>query len=197
MHSFDLEHLVGTALQLEPISMAHRDGLRTAANHECIWAYMPMKAYGNFFEEWFHNVLLEHQQGIQITYVIRNKADQSIVGGQSYYDIDCHHKRLEIGYSWLTPALWGSRFIHESLWLLFSNAFETWKFNRIQIAADPRNKRSYNILKKLGAVEEGILREHMLHHNGLVTDTVVFSILAREWPLVKGHLEQRLQLPLY
>ena len=188
------QNIEGYTLQLEPIVIQHREELRSAANHACIWDYMPMKAYGCFFDSWFQDLLIKHQTGTQLSYFIRKKADQRLVGGHSYYDIDFDHKRLEVGYSWLTPAVWGSRLIHESLWLLFHNAFETWGMNRIQLAADPRNKRSYNILKKLGAVEEGILRGHMIHHHGLITDTVVFSILGREWPQVKKDLGTRLHL---
>ncbi len=77
--------------------------------------------------------------------------------------------------------------------LLFQHAFEIWSINRIQIATDPRNVKNYNTLKKLGATKEGILRQHMIHHNGRVTDTVVFSILAEEWPEVKKRLVQRLE----
>ena len=89
--------------------------------------------------------------------------------------------------------MWGKQYNHESLLLLFQNAFETWDFNRIQIATDPRNLKNYNTLKKLGATKEGILRQHMIHHNGQITDTVLFSILAEEWPEVKKELVSRLE----
>jgi RimJ/RimL family protein N-acetyltransferase len=81
--------------------------------------------------------------------------------------------------------------MHEALYLLLKNAFEQEDFNRIQIATDPRNKRSYNLLRKLDAVKEGLLRQHMIHHNGCITDTVLFSILAHEWPTVKNKLVSR------
>lgn len=192
--SFNTQYIEGTTLQLESITIQHYEELRVSANYECIWTYMPMSAYGHFFDAWFQDTLIKHQKGIQLTYIIRKKSDQRVVGAHSYYDMDFIHKRLEVGFSWLTPAMWGSRLLHESLWLLFRNAFEVLGIHRIQLAADPRNKRSYNILKKIGAVEEGVLREHMIHHNGLVTDTVVFSILAREWPQVKKDLGRRLHL---
>ena len=88
----------------------------------------------------------------------------------------------------------GTTLNHECLYLLFQNAFEHWYFNRVQIATDPRNKRSYNTLKKLGAIEEGVLRQHMFHHNGLITDTIIFSILADEWPSVKEAISERLSV---
>lgn len=189
---FILNNLIGKNVQLEPLAVHHYESLRSAANDERIWSYMPMKAYGDFFDQWFNDSILKHESYSQITYVVRCLLDQTIVGSSAYYDIEHSHKRLEVGYSWFTPRVWGTRFNHESLWLLFGQAFEQWQFNRIQMAADPNNKRSYNTLKKLGATEEGLFRQHMIHHHGRMTDTVIFSILASEWPLVKEHLWHRL-----
>ncbi len=186
--------ILGDSIQLEAIDPSHFEGLRIAADHEDIWNYMPMKAHGKFFDEWFNECLTQHERRTQITYVIRRLSDQCIVGSRAYYDIDCQHLRLEVGNGWFTPEVWGTIFNHESLWLLFTQAFEQWQFNRVQIASDPQNKRSYNTLKKLGAKEEGFLREHMIHHNGLITNTVIFSILAREWPGIKEILRNRLEL---
>ncbi|CEG58109.1 GNAT family N-acetyltransferase [Legionella fallonii] len=189
---FVLHPLIGKEIQLEPLEKDHYEFLRYAANDERIWIYMPMKAYGDFFDNWFSETLVKQENGTQITYVVRRLLDQRIVGSSAYYDIELCHKRLEVGYSWFTPAVWGSRVNHESLWLLFQQAFEQWQVNRIQVAADPKNKRSYNTLKKLGAKEEGFLRQHMIHHHGLITDTVIFSILANEWLTVKEKLWNRM-----
>lgn len=187
-----LENIIGNSIQLEPLVDDHRKPLSHAADHERIWSYMPTKAYGEYFDDWFEECLIKHEHGTQLTYAIRRLSDNLIIGSRAYYDIDLNHKRLEVGYGWFMPAVWGTKFNHESLWLLFRNAFEQWQFNRIQIATDPRNKRSYNTLKKLGAKEEGILRQHMIHHNGLITDTAMFSILASEWPQIKEALWNRL-----
>lgn len=145
------------------------------------------------YDTWFQSCLIKQIQGIQLTYVIRRLKDNELIGSRAYYEIDLHHKKLEVGYGWLTPSVWGKQYNHESLLLLFQHAFEIWSINRIQIATDPRNVKNYNTLKKLGATKEGILRQHMIHHNGRVTDTVVFSILAEEWPEVKKRLVQRLE----
>ncbi len=187
-----LQRLIGKEIQLEPIEEHHYKFLRDAANDERIWYYMPMKAYGEFFDDWFHEIIIKQEHGSQLTYIVRRLLDQRVVGSSAYYDIELCHKRLEVGYSWFSPDVWGSRVNHESLWLLLEQAFEQWQFNRIQVAADPNNKRSYNTLKKLGATEEGLLRQHMMHHHGLITDTVIFSILANEWPVLKEKLWTRM-----
>lgn len=189
-----LETLLGKSIQLEPLNEQHRNGLRCAANDERIWSYMPMKAHGEFFDIWFQECLSKHTMGKQLTYVIRRLEGSLIVGSRSYYDIDFQNKRLEIGFGWLATNAWGTRINHESLWLMFRHAFESLHLNRVQISCDPRNKRSYNTLKKLGVTEEGNLRQHMIHHNGLITDTVIFSMLAHEWPNVKDTLWRRLNL---
>lgn len=187
------ETLIGKTIQMEPLSLSHYEHLRHPANDSRIWIYMPNKANDEFYDTWFQDCLLKQMQGIQFTYVIKRLKDNQLIGSRAYYEIEPQHKKLEVGYGWLTPAVWGTRYNHESLLLLFQNAFETWDINRIQIATDPRNVKNYNTLKKLGATKEGILRQHMIHHNGQVTDTVLFSILTKEWPEVKKKLVERLE----
>ncbi len=187
------EILIGKTIHMEPLTINHYECLRHPANDARIWIYMPNKANGAFYDTWFQDCLMRQKQGIQLTYVIRRLKDNELIGSRAYYEIEPQHKKLEVGYGWLTPSVWGKRYNHESLLLLFQNAFETWAINRIQIATDPRNVKNYNTLKKLGATQEGILRQHMIHHNGQVTDTVLFSILAEEWPEVKKRLVGRLE----
>lgn len=184
--------LIGKSLLLEPLKKTHYDLLQPIANDPRIWDYMPTRADGEFFDSWFQDCLEKQKKFLQLTYVVRKKSDNQIIGCFAYYDIDLQHQKLEVGYAWLTPKVWGTHYNHESLFMLFQNAFETWHINRVQVAADPRNKRSHNLLKKLGATQEGLLRQHMIHHNGRITDTVLFSILAKEWATVKEQLEKRL-----
>lgn len=185
--------LTGKTIQMEPLVRTHYEALREAANDSRIWVYMPNKANGEFYDSWFENCWLKQIQGTQLTYVIRCLKNNLLIGSRAYYEIDPQHKKLEVGYGWLNPSVWGKRYNHESLLLLFQNAFEIWNINRIQIATDPRNTKNYNTLSKLGATKEGVLRQHMIHHNGQITDTVLFSILAREWPEIKKKLMMRLQ----
>ncbi|RUR18116.1 N-acetyltransferase [Legionella sp. km535] len=193
-HPLVLKNLSGPSIHLELLDKTHYESLRRAANDERIWTYMPMKAYNEYFDHWFYENLTKQTLGTQITYAIRCHVDGQVVGCRSYYDMDMQHRRLEVGYGWLTPEVWGKKISLECMWLLFRQAIEEWQFNRIQIATDPKNERSYNNLKKLGAKEEGVLREHMIHHNGSITDTVIFSILSSEWPLINEGIIKRLVL---
>ncbi|MGL5742559.1 MAG: GNAT family N-acetyltransferase [Legionella sp.] len=121
--------------------------MRHPANDARIWTYMPAKAYGVHYDVWFEDFLTKQLNGSQLTYVIRRLQDKQLLGSRAYYDIELRHKKLEIGYGWLNPSVWGMRYNHESLLLLFQNAFEEWKRNRVQIATDPRNIKNYNTLK--------------------------------------------------
>ncbi|KTC98392.1 GNAT family N-acetyltransferase [Legionella erythra] len=188
MNTLPLPILQGNSFYLEPLLPAHREALQRAADDERIWTYMPMQAHGAFFDAWFADSLAKQADKTQLTYVIRRLNDDLVMGSRSYYDIVPAHRRLEIGYGWLKPSFWGCGVNPEVFALMLAQAFEQWQFNRVQIATDPRNKRSYNQLKKLGASEEGLLRQHMIHHQGLITDTVVFSIIAKDWPLIKARL---------
>ena len=107
-----------------------------------------------------------------------------------YYHIDRGHRRLCIGYTWLIPEVWGTYVNSECKYLLLKHAFEDLNINRVEFMADARNYRSRAALKKLGAREEGILRQHMILENGYVRDTVVFSIIKSEWPEIKMALHQ-------
>ncbi|VEB37076.1 GNAT family acetyltransferase [Legionella sainthelensi] len=188
----ELKTLRGETIQLEPLTLNHYEFLRYPANDVRIWNYMPCRADSDFYDCWFQDCLQQQAARTKLTYVIRRLKDNELIGSRAYYEIELQHKKLEVGYGWLTPSTWGMHYNHESLLLLFKNAFEEWHINRVQIATDPCNIKNYNTLKKLGAVQEGILRQHMTHHNGRVTDTVLFSILAEEWPEMKKRLESRL-----
>ena len=152
------ETLNGSYVQLEPISNQHREGLRNAANDERIWQYMPHKATKDSFRPWFENCLNKMLSGEQITYVVRSKTCQTILGATAYYNIQPDNRCLALGYSWYIPDVWGSIVNPESKLLMLMQAFELWDINRVEIGTDSRNKHSYNAIKKLGATEEGLLR---------------------------------------
>lgn len=185
--------LIGNYIQLEPLSEDHREGLRKAANYESIWCYMPHRAINELFDPWFDDQLDKMNSEEQLSYVIRQSQSQLIIGATAYYDIQPENQRLALGYTWISPDEWGGLANSESKLLMLEQAFERWGINRVEIGADSRNSRSCHAIKKLGAKEEGILRQHMILHDGVMTDTIVFSILLSEWPGIKGQLLQRLR----
>jgi N-acetyltransferase len=117
--------------------------------------------------------------------------DHSVAGRTGYLDIRDHHKTLELG-TVIFNAFQGTSVNPESKYLLFKHAFETLGAVRVQIKTDSRNLQSQRAIEKLGAVKEGILRNYQTRSDGFVRDTVMYSVIDREWPVVKERLETRL-----
>lgn len=184
--------LQGSRIKLLPIDNQFKDELYEAAQNEKIWAYTGTKAFGDKFFTWFANACNPSNQN-QATYIVRRIADQKLLGSTRFYDINLMHKRLIIGYTWLIPEVWGSYVNPECKLLLLQHAFEQKQMNRVEFHADVRNKQSRAALKKLGAQEEGLLRQHMVLDDGFIRDSVLFSIIKPDWVKVKANLAARLQ----
>lgn len=185
--------LTGRAVQLEPLQSSHREELYHAAQDEAIWTYTGTKAFGKQFMPWFDKACLAFSLGNELPFAIRRLTDQKIIGSTRYYDIDSEHHRLAIGYTWLISEVWGSAINSECKFLLLKFAFEDYQVNRVQLVTDTRNARSRVAILKLGAKEEGLLRQHMILEDGYVRDTYIFSIIKPDWPQVKSALESRLK----
>ncbi|HJZ93862.1 MAG TPA: GNAT family protein [Gemmataceae bacterium] len=184
--------LTGQWVALEPLAPAHRDGLRVAANDERIWEHTLVRASGDGFDPWFDYVLAGRDAGTQIPFAVRRLADGELIGSTSYLDIQVRNKRIEIGSTWYRPDVWQTRVNAECKLLLLTHAFEVLAVNRVALLTDVCNTRSQAAIAKLGAVREGVLRAHMISQGGRVRDSVVFSIVAAEWPAAKERLMARL-----
>lgn len=118
------------------------------------------------------------------------------VGVTAYGDIRAQHRGLEIGWTWLTHAARGTRINPQAKRLLLGHAYEALGAQRVQLKTDSRNLHSQAAIAKLGATREGVLRRHMVMHDGYVRDTVMFSITGEEWPGVRAGLDSRLDDPI-
>ena len=125
-------------------------------------------------------------------YAVRLIATGEVIGGTSYIEPNAQHKRVEIGWTWYRPDHWAGAVNPECKLLLLAHAFDTLGLNRVQLVTDLLNTRSQAAIAKLGATREGVLRSHAITRGGRVRDTVVFSIIASEWPAVKAGLLARL-----
>jgi RimJ/RimL family protein N-acetyltransferase len=185
--------LTGHHVRLEPLAEEHREGLRFAADDERIWVHTLTNAQGAGFDPWFDGTLAEGAAGTQIPFTVRLLADDRLLGSTSYLDIELKHKRIEIGATWYHPSAWATAVNPECKLLLLAHAFEVLGVNRVALITDARNERSQAAIAKLGAVREGVLRSHKIAQGGRVRDTVVFSIIAAEWPAVREGLWKRLK----
>lgn len=187
--------LHGHLVRLEPLGEQHIPGLLVAAQDERLWQYL---FYGNLAEPalmqaFIDNALRLRDLGTDLPFAVIHRASGKAIGSTRLRDICMKHLKLEIGGTWYASAYQRSGVNLESKYLLLRHAFETFGVVRVQFKTDIRNARSRQSLEKLGAVQEGILRRSAIMPDGLIRDTVIYSILDTEWDAVKQGLEARLQ----
>jgi RimJ/RimL family protein N-acetyltransferase len=188
---FMVSVLTGRWVQLEALAATHREELRAAADDERIWQHTLAVARGPGFDAWFDDALAERDAGRRVPLAVRRRADGALVGSTSYLDPSARHRRVEIGSTWYRPDVWGTAVNPESKLLLLTHAFEALGVNRVSLVTDLRNERSQAAIAKLGAAREGVCRSHMVTQGGRVRDSVLFSIIAPEWPQVRERLAAR------
>ena len=128
----------------------------------------------------------------RIVYVVRLVADGTVVGTTSLMEVDLPNESIHLGGTGYAPSVWGSAVNPACKLLLLEHCFEVCGFGRVKIQTGSKNTRSQAAIAKLGATREGVLRRHMRLADGSFRDTVVFSILADEWPDVRKRLEERI-----
>lgn len=126
-------------------------------------------------------------------HVFAMRSADTLIGTTRYTDIDWHQRSCELGYTWFDPAHFGTAVNVESKFLLLRHLFEELGFLRAQINTDSRNERSQAAVQALGAQYEGTLRSHKFDKHGYRRDTLVFSVIAEDWPKVKEILSARLE----
>jgi RimJ/RimL family protein N-acetyltransferase len=183
--------LTGPAVQLVPLEESHREPLRRAAKlDESIWDYFPLtfNGAGEDFDRWFDHALQRQRAREHYPFAVVRRADGLILGTTRFYDMAAIHRRLAIGSTWYAPEARGSLVNAEVRWLTLSHAFETWRVNRVELITDPRNLASRAAMKLLGAVQEGVIRRHLIYKDGRVRDSLLFSIIREEWPAIRERL---------
>ncbi|WP_232699373.1 GNAT family N-acetyltransferase [Brevibacillus daliensis] len=181
--------LTGRLVRLEPFRKEHESGLKIAGAFPEIWTYTSVS---NQTEEDWENYFTQMYQttadGSALPFVIIEQSTGEVIGCTRLYGISHQHKQVEIGYTWLTPRVWKSSLNTECKSLLLTYCFELAGCVRVQIKTDSRNENSQRAIKRIGALYEGTLRNHMILPSGYVRDTVLFSIIDKEWEGVKAHL---------
>ena len=186
--------LGGKFVRLEPMTEAHIPALAVAGKDEDIWKYM---LYGNLGIEanmraWVQDMLGRQAKGTDLNFVVFHLERGVLAGATRYLDMQPAHRALEIGGTWYAPEFQRTAVNTECKFLLLQYAFEQMKCIRVQFKADARNERSLRAIERLGANREGVLRNHMILPDGTVRDSVYYSILDREWPVVKTNLAAKL-----
>jgi RimJ/RimL family protein N-acetyltransferase len=185
--------LEGYGIRLEPLTDDHQDALAVAA------------ADGRLWELWFTSVpepeqtgdyivaaLAGQEAGHMLPWAVRELTSGLIIGSTRYHDIVASIDRVEIGYTWYGKSWQRSHVNTTCKLLLLDHAFEALGCKVVGLRTDNFNFASQRAIEALGAKKDGVIRHHAARRDGTVRDSVIYSILAGEWPAVKRHLESRL-----
>ena len=175
----------GSLVRLERIDEGHREGLRAAAERDPqIHRYTTMESFG--FDRWFDLALAAEKE---VPFVVL--VDGVPSGSTRYLNIEPMHKRLEIGWTWLERARWGTGANVEAKYLLMRRAFEEWGAMRVEFKTDARNLRVRGALLGVGGTFEGIFRKHMILPDS-VRDSAWYAVIDDDWPRVRAMLEAKI-----
>lgn len=185
--------LEGKHVQLEPLLAAHHAALTAIGLDENLWRWIPMSVRTpEEMSAYIEAALTEQARGVSLPFTIVEKSSRKPVGCTRYGNIDRAHRRVEIGWTWVAKPWQRTSVNTEAKYLLLRHAFETLGCIRVELKTDSLNEKSRAAILRIGARQEGILRNHMITASGRIRHTVYFSIVDNEWPAVKAQLEQRL-----
>lgn len=185
--------LTGRIVELRPLELDHAPRFAQIGSREEVWRYMTARLDTEDAMRSFIETALEWQrQNTCVPFATVEKSSGAVVGSTRFANIVWEHKRAEIGWTWIAPEWQRTAVNTEAKYLMLRHAFETWNLNRVELKTNGKNEKSRRAIARIGGIEEGTLRSHMLNPDGTTRDTVYFSILREEWPEVKRRLEHRL-----
>ncbi len=180
-------------IRLEPLTPEHVGGLVRAAADGELWKLwftsVPEPAQT---EAYVAEALAGQKNGTMLPWAVRDLASGEIAGTTRYHDVLADVDRVEIGYTWYAASRQRSRLNTTCKLLLLGHAFERVGCAVVGLRTDHFNFASQRAIEALGAKKDGVIRHHGKRRDGTARDTVLYSILAGEWPDVKRHLELRL-----
>lgn len=187
--------LVGKYVRLEPLSEVHVAGLAEIGIGQDFWNFM---VYGNInteadMQNWVRDILKRAEKGTDLPFAVIHLASGRVAGATRYLNIMPNDFGLEVGGTWYGLDFQRTAVNTECKYLLLSHAFETLKAIRVQLKADSRNERSQRAMERIGAVREGVLRNHMILPDGHIRHSAFYSILESEWEGVKKNLEEMMK----
>lgn len=185
--------LEGYQVRLEPLTPDHEAGLAAAVQDGRLWElWFTSVPAPDAVARYIADALDGQRAGHMLPWAVRELGEGTIIGSTRYHDIVAPVDRVEIGYTWY-GARWQRSHVNTACkLLLLSHAFETLGCRVVGLRTDNFNFRSQRAIEALGAKKDGVLRHHQARRDGTVRDSVMYSILATEWPDVKRHLAGRL-----
>lgn len=185
--------LEGHGVGLEPLATEHASGLREAATDGRLWElWYTSVPEPDEVEAYIAEALAGEEAGHMLPWAVRELESGTIVGSSRFHDVLPEIDRVEIGYTWYARR-WQRTHVNTACkLLLLAHAFESVGCRVVGLRTDNFNFASQRAIEALGAKKDGVIRHHHPRRDGSVRDTVIYSLLADEWPAVKRHLETRL-----
>ena len=188
--------LQGHGLRLEPLTMEHEPGLRAAAADGELWNLRVTSVPQPADTAAYIQLALDMQtRGERLPWAVLDANTGRVLGCTSYHDLIPAVRRVEIGWTWYARSVQRSHVNTAAKLLLMTHAFETLNCTVVGWRTDILNLASQRAIERLGARKDGVLRSHALRRDGSIRDTVMYSLLASEWPEVRARLSARLQAP--
>lgn len=188
--------LQGSYVRLEPLSEDHIPGLTEIGAGQDFWGFM---LYGDIKSEadmrnWVLDIMERGKKGGDLPFAVIHLASGRVAGATRYLNIMSKDYGLEIGGTWYGKDFQRTKVNTECKYLLLKHAFEDLKCIRVQLKTDSLNVRSQKAIERIGAVKEGVLRNHMILPDGRIRHSVFYSIIDSEWGDVKKRLEEMLSI---
>jgi RimJ/RimL family protein N-acetyltransferase len=186
--------LQGRDVRLEPLTLKHHGGLCEIGFDPDLWRWIPFQVRSHEeMLDYIRQALQWQTDGTALPFATVEQSSGRVVGCTRYMNIDKPNRHVEIGSTWVgTP--WQRTVVNtEAKYLMLRHAFETLGCIRVELKTDALNERSRNAILRIGAMQEGIFRKHVVCWDGRLRDSVWFSVIDSEWPGVKARLEEKLR----
>ncbi len=182
-------------ITLTPLTMEHADALVNAATDGELWKlWFTSVPNAETISEYITTALEQKAKGLSLPFVVIDKASGEVIGSTRFCNADLLNQRVEIGYTWHSKSYQKTSCNTECKLLLLTHAFESLGAIAVEFRTNWHNQASRTAIARLGAKQDGVLRNHQKMPNGGYRDTVVFSIINTEWPSVKENLKFKLSV---
>lgn len=185
--------LESETVKLIPLQIEHAPALLDAASDGNLWdLWYTSIPNADSIHDYIYHALIEQDKGTALAFSVVEKASGKIIGTTRFCNADDTNQRVEIGYTWYAKSYQRSAVNTECKYLLLSYAFEQLSAIAVEFRTHWHNQASRNAIARLGAKQDGVLRNHKIMADGSYRDTVVFSIVSHEWLAVKSSLSFKL-----
>lgn len=191
VHWIEPVSLAGRHVSLEPLTPAHGTALADAARDGELWKLWYTFVPAPDAVDDYIDAALAERGGL--AFAVRDHASDTVIGSTRFCHVDAANRRAEIGYTWYAKRFQRTPINTECKRLLLAHAFEKLDAIAIEFRTHWHNRASRAAIARLGAKQDGVLRNHTISADGVLRDTVVFSITAQEWPAVRQNLDFQLE----